>query len=1308
MQHHSTFDSRQPTFRFQLLAFSFWHSASCILHSAFFAAALLAVTAFAAPTTTPLRIAPDGGFAPGNLYEFEMRYPTNRSESLSFRTGSRFQYVNRNRDGSVKTNATERRVDISLPREKGPGNLSFVAWHTSGQQNPVDYRLNAVLPEATFASMDDEARAMEAAAEREKRDWRRETARIGIRVDADAYRFFANGAFIQALPREEGDRPGISFPAMLMKGGEIAVHPVDDRWEMVDISERANAGGFGKRRAPAGGQITVDGVPFLLSRSRAGNDAVDLYQSRFAHARRLGFRPNACYTRWQTPLAKLPLRFSFRVPGGEYDALHVLCASDNRRDAVPRFTAQFYRLRGGFSGSGRPMNFASGNVPVSTNGSVYVVTLPLSGDLRTEFGPESALNLELTKEVSLFKVYPDPYYFSMHGAGLPSSVRVLAVTLHRPEVKVAFDPDEDANVFTEGQDISYAATLANTTDAPRDEKLVFAATSWDGQKTVRQEKSVTLAPGESKEVKFAFRPERFGWHAVSLEAAGRTFNHSAAYLKARDHTPRPFEHQGLRFGTWQMFESPLRATFLGKAGFDTTEGKRREISLGGPLADIWEKYGYTQFAVPGNMRATSAIIPGDSFETNVVRFTKAWGGSRMGAPGSENWKYTRVLSEPGGIGTGNACSPEYYGEQTNAFDYARLEGPEKKRYEDYKERIRIAVHVQNELYPNTKRLVPNGSWTFLIPFLQDPEMRDLFDGVKCDFQYYNHIPEEQMHQTAVHSFWYFHNAWKKYIPNKKPTLILGEGPDIFPVIPGASTPEEDAALRVRDSIHLAGYGINFQLSWGTDPISIGEFHCNGGLISGAHALNPNVGYCAMATWTRLTRDATLENYSRVGSTSAYCANFRNHRTGKLFRAIWTVRGKRGFVFQCKPGDLTVIDPMDNEIKASADPDGKAVVTVGQMPYFVFGSDNFEPTVSAQPDHSDDVLAPISVALGPIAESFKEQAADDDDLYVNAASFSIKRFAAAMDIIATNDAVHGPVLSVSLPKQEIDRMVMPYYTCLHLKKPVMIPGKASAIRLDVKAASDWGRVVFVLKDASGRRYYSCGQKDNWNVDDMRCQSYFNFDGWRRLRVELPSNAPWDLFRESGFSTWGSDDPRAPVMLPLSIEKLFVERRHGVMYGNDFVRIEKETPVLLGALHAEYAREADKGANAIRLSKLRIPPTSVSQLSNPVAEIAKTATLPAGKILSVQEPQTWFNGTNGDFTFELPDEAVTWDLWVAPSKDGRGALKLGKALKKKSQCNVAGFLPGQTFYAFLVWRDKNGNLSKPSEPLEFKMEDRFAHQ
>ena len=1269
------------------------HPAFRILPSAFF----LAVAASASvPAIAPLRIVPEGGFEAGKLYEVDVRYPTNRSETVSFTTGRSYSWIGKGRNGSPVTNTAVRRVDITMGGQ--PGNVSFTPNHTSGSQRPETYRLNAALPEQTFATMDDPARAQEAAAERERRDWRREKLRLGVRLDPGFYRLFANGAFVCSLPREEGDLPGFAFPSALFADNRLRVSESDPRWESVDISERANAGGFGRRLAPAGTVTNIAGVPFLLS--TRGNDAIDLFQSRFASAIRTGMRGNRVSERWPDPLAKTPLRFSFRVPGGDYDALCVLCAADgSRRDAIPRLTAQFYH-----PGVGRPFSCASGDVPVSTNGAVHVVTIPLPGDLFTELGTEGAFALELTKGVQPYRVYPDPYYFSEHAAGLPSSVRVLGVSLRRPEVKVAFDPDEPANAFTEGQKVAYTATLENTTAAPREERLVFTATSWDGQKTVRQEKAVRLAPGERKAVGFSFAPQRYGWHAVSLAAAGRDFHHNAAYLKARDYTRRPFDHKGMRFGTWTVFKSPERASLLGKAGFDSGEGLPANASP--ELRDIWDRYGFAFFSVPGNARGVGKIVPGDDFETNVVRFTQAWGGARMGDPGSENWKYTRCLVEPGGIGTGNAQFPEYYGEPTNAFDYARLQGTEKARYEDYKERVLVGVTTLKRLYPQARHLVPNGSWTFLLPFLQDPETRPLFDGVKCDFQFFNHIPEEQIYETSIHSLWYFRKAWAKYRPDKEPFLLLGEGPDIHQVYPGGSTMEEDAALRIRDSIHLAGYGIDWQLSWGTDPFSSEEHHCSGGLAIGARANDPTWGYCAMATWTRLTRDATFESYSPVGSRSAFCANFRDHKTGKLLRAIWTVRGRRTFSFPCKPGALTVLDPMDNEVAAAAGPDGTARLTVGQMPFFVLGADAVAPTVAGDPDHSDDALAEGAVPLGSFAEHFAGQAADDEDRYLNTMADYIRRFPAAMEVVATNDAAHGPVLSVGLPKQETDRMVMPYYTCLHFRKPVEIPGKAAALRVDVKAASDWGRVVFVVKDASGRRFYSCGQKDQWNADDMTGQSFFNFDGWRRLRIELPSNAPWDCFREAGFASWGSDAPKEPVALPLAIEKVFVERRGGIMYGNDYLPFDRDTPVLLGALHAEYASEADKGAEAIRLSKLRLPTTPATQLPNPLAEMASNP-LPAGRIVSVKDPATWFDGTNGDFAFELPEEAVSWDLWVAPSKDGRGALKLGNALKK-NPCNVSGFLAGQTFHAFLVWRDKAGNLSKPSEPLEFKLEDHFAHQ
>lgn len=133
--------------------------------------AIFASYAFGGAATAPLRIVPSGGFEVGKYYEVEVRYPTNRLETLSFTTDSAFSYTMRYGNGSVSTNRAVRRVDITMDRL--PGTVSFTPWHTSGSQRTSVFRLNAELPEATFATQDDPARAQEAAAARERRDWRR-------------------------------------------------------------------------------------------------------------------------------------------------------------------------------------------------------------------------------------------------------------------------------------------------------------------------------------------------------------------------------------------------------------------------------------------------------------------------------------------------------------------------------------------------------------------------------------------------------------------------------------------------------------------------------------------------------------------------------------------------------------------------------------------------------------------------------------------------------------------------------------------------------------------------------------------------------------------------------------------------------------------------------------------------------------------------------------------------------------------------------------------------------------------------------
>ena len=100
----------------------------------------------------------------------------------------------------------------------------------------------------------------------------------------------------------------------------------------------------------------------------------------------------------------------------------------------------------------------------------------------------------------------------------------------------------------------------------------------------------------------------------------------------------------------------------------------------------------------------------------------------------------------------------------------------------------------------------------------------------------------------------------------------------------------------------------------------------------------------------------------------------------------------------------------------------------------------------------------------------------------------------------------------------------------------------------------------------------GTKGTWNNDDTPNASVFNFDGKRLIRFELPSNLPWDHFREMGTTWWGASGGDQVVDLPLSLEKVFIERRGKAMYVNS---LETTDPApSSGQLYVEYESPNDE--------------------------------------------------------------------------------------------------------------------------------------
>ena len=101
------------------------------------------------------------------------------------------------------------------------------------------------------------------------------------------------------------------------------------------------------------------------------------------------------------------------------------------------------------------------------------------------------------------------------------------------------------------------------------------------------------------------------------------------------------------------------------------------------------------------------------------------------------------------------------------------------------------------------------------------------------------------------------------------------------------------------------------------------------------------------------------------------------------------------------------------------------------------------------------------------------------------------------------------------------------------------------------------------------------------------------------------------------------------------------------------------------------------------------------------------LPPTEILKVSDPIYHYDGTRGDFHFKEIPGAVQYEIWLSRTPDGANALCLGKNIKKSGTL-VKGFIAHTDFYAFITYRDKNGNWSKPSAPFKLNMQDKFAEK
>ena len=1027
----------------------------------------------------------------------------------------------------------------------------------------------------------------------------------------------------------------------------------------------------GENKISRNRRFTFEGIPFEAMDANAdGNDCVDLGVSWFREGNSTGYEEPQVGTfggRWGGALSGNHTRLQFRIPNRQYNAIYILASCKARPDRVNRLTAQFYR-----PGSGFPVNFTPAET-IKTDGKLQLIKIPFSPDKMGSFMDREVIELELTGDVQLFRAYPDPNYYSFHGAGVPSGVQVYAVTLGITDLEVKFMPESLFNLWVGGKP-SYSVTLTNHQSKAVDAELKLFTESYDKEESHKRSASVKVPANGSAVYRFDLPLQKYGWHKLDLTVNGVLYTHTLTRIQKREHKLRKFNARGFIFGSWParsgMHFSPSPHTSISHTARLGTETFSFATDILTRHSDLMKKFGMKNFM--------SSYINCRSWTLDTPDIEKKLWETRHPVNQYSEPSFMYVFAEPGGIGAGKYL-PELYGEPREELTPA-----EKERYKHFKRIVLNFGKAFRKLFPGQKILLPWGQPSFAIPFLEDPETRDFVDGYGLDIGFFDRMPEMQFHGSTLHGVWQFMHYWKKY-KKEKPLIVTVEGPCIGGVKEGALTAEQHAAHSIRIMLILSTYGINrFFSTIGAGPENSsywGEQHYAGG-ASTRHKVDPYYIVGAQATLIRHLRHMEFIKWIPTGSLSTYCVQYKDSRNGAVMYAIWTVRGKR----EVKMKFTRAFDIMDNPIKK---------LVASQMPIFVYSKS--EDIKFGKADNSDIQLGKHLLKLGNVKDLFGKQVLDTDIEYTMSSPGSIRRFPATMKL---EKSAAG--LKMILPPQKVDRGIMPYYTTLVPEKPILIPGKGRYITMEVEAASDWGRVVYVLRDAKGEKWVSVGQRKSYNCDDTPNDSYFNFDGKRLVRFELPSHLYWDRFRERGTTWWGSSEGDGFVDLPLSIEKIFVERRSKAMYLNDLVKVD-DPAVTLGDLYIEYADA--ENMKSIDTRTMPKPPVAAKAF-NPIA-MMKDNPLPPSVIEKVMEPVYQYDGTRGNFFFKEMPGAVQYEIWLSRTPDGANALCLNRKIKK-SGALVKGFVADTDFYAFVVYRDKNGNCSKPSAPFKFNLQDKFAEK
>lgn len=1096
----------------------------------------------------------------------------------------------------------------------------------------------------------------------------------------------------------------------------------------VPLESVCNAQEFVKSGTMPKGVANIHDIPFQFS---AGStvDHVDVGHSVFRYRKAAGgMTSSSPRITWPGVEAMDPARIRLRVPKAGYRRIWIVAAFDDEPKSVPILTARFFKPGKGWpidsrvsvpSFKAEVANATPLSVTMQDGSAGRLWMLPVEVDtaaLYSDYREETTFSIELTKEVKDFRAYPDPMNYGSYQAGLPSGVRVYAITLEKSPVAFIPSGNRNGNIYPFPERPVWSADVVNQYHEALHARATFEITSPNGESETIS-RAYYLQPGRS--VSLAFEPETgvYGLHKVTttVQAGDHSQSRQGTFLTLPPDTRTDTGDKG-RWGLWCWRGSHgtnpnneencqiLRAVGSNVAGHVPVE-VRKPYGLA-PDATLAER-GTPKWAFEDPFDPEEYQKFADEFGKKVAKLLEK----------TPDLRYVSIFAEHSvSLRTTHGNPPYVFGEG-EWFEYTE---EEKTSIRSHLIAAKAAYEGLRKHAPTVKLLFGHCGPQFSIPFMRAGYEKELFNGYGLDAPQFERMPERPPRAVEANLMYYLQQEMKRggydresLTKAKLPVKELVHTESYYPSSHRLALGHRGSAdSMVRTAVLSLAFGSDkFYACWTVHDCEgyWGSQHYGCiGIISRRPEYNPKPSAAAFATMTQMLDASNYDGWLPTGSRTAYCVRFKKFSTNWVY-SVWSVRGERPMTLSVKPGGtLSKVDENGNETPLEIK-GGKALITVGPTAFWLRASkmaiDKVEVGNPVHQEQPGDYFKSL--------ESFEgaEWKVSTEPLpSYGQNNWDVVRKPGPYEVSVTDSAEQkSKVLKVELKDTPQNAPLVSWYTVLKPPKPIPIAGKAKALGLRVNGNSGWGRIIYEVTDDKGEVFQSVGTKDDWNCDDVHSWAYMNFDGWRYVEFPLPSHSPGDQYREKDM-VWWNHSAEEHVDLPLNLTRIMVEMQSHQIYVNEMLPVENKT-IEVDDLIAVYESEEMMTDAPIKLqreaagsvSSGNTQVTSGSFLPNPISDQAKTGVGAPTRILKLYPPEQQFDGTRVHVSIEPVKGATEYQVWLSAHPDGQGAVALKKG--EDTEPLITRLKPEFPLYFFATYTDAEGKPSKPSAFRKVVLKDEF---